>query len=42
MMWDWPPRLYAEANAAVDDDYRPYGKPAGALMARHYRERTAS
>jgi hypothetical protein len=42
MMWDWPPRLYAEANAAVNDDYCPYGKPAGALMARHYRERTAS
>jgi hypothetical protein len=42
MMWDWPPRLYPEANAAANDDYCPYGKPAGALLARHYRERTAS
>jgi hypothetical protein len=42
MMWDWPPRLYAEADAAANDDYCPYGKPAGALLARHYRERTAS
>ncbi|MCC3761484.1 hypothetical protein K3N28_00115 [Glycomyces sp. TRM65418] len=42
MLWDWPPRLYAAADAAVNDDYCPYGKPAGDLMARHYRERTAS
>lgn len=40
MMRARTPRLYAEANAAVDEDYRP--RPAGALTARHYRERTAS
>lgn len=37
MLWDWPARLYAEQDAAGNDDYRPYGKPAGAFMAAQYR-----
>ncbi|MEU5156418.1 1,4-beta-xylanase [Glycomyces sp. NPDC021274] len=41
MLWDWPPRLYAEHEAAANDDYCPYGKPAADVIARHYTERTA-
>ena len=41
MLWDWPPRLYTEEDAAGDDGYCPYGKPAGDLIRRHYGERTA-
>lgn len=37
MLWDWPARLYAERDAARNDDYCPYGKPAGAFMAQQYR-----
>jgi len=40
MLWDWPARLYPEQAAASDDDYCPYGKPAGAFMAAQYREWT--
>ncbi|MRG59908.1 1,4-beta-xylanase [Agromyces sp. CFH 90414] len=39
MLWDWPPRLYAEADAAANDDYCPYGKPAGAFLREVYRAR---
>jgi hypothetical protein len=38
MLWDWPARLYPEQDAAANDDYCPYGKPAGAFMAEQYRE----
>ena len=38
MLWDWPARLYPEQGAEGDDDYCPYGKPAGAFMAAQYRE----
>ncbi|MDY0910539.1 1,4-beta-xylanase [Microbacterium sp. CFBP9034] len=36
MMWDWPAELYAPADAAGNDDYCPYGKPAGDLMRARY------
>ena len=32
-----PARLYPEQEAADNDDYCPYGKPAGAFMAARYR-----
>ena len=38
MLWDWPARLYPEPAAAGNDDYCPYGKPAGEFMAVQYRE----
>ncbi|TPX03193.1 1,4-beta-xylanase, partial [Schumannella luteola] len=38
MLWDWPARLYPEQAAAADDDYCPYGKPAGEFMAAQYRD----
>ncbi|MDN3240876.1 glycoside hydrolase family 113 [Glycomyces tritici] len=41
MLWDWPPRLYTEDEAAANDDYCPYAKPAADVIARHYTERTA-
>jgi hypothetical protein len=37
MLWDWPARLYPEQDAAANDDYCPYGKPAAAFMAAQYR-----
>lgn len=39
MLWDWPPSLYAEGDAAGNDDYCVFGKPAGALVASTFRER---
>ena len=36
MLWDWPADLYAVADAAANDDYCPYGKPAGHYMAQQY------
>lgn len=36
MMWDWPAVLYSPAEAAANDDYCPYGKPAGDLLRAHY------
>lgn len=35
-LWDWPPRLYDAADAAADDDYCPYGKPAGDYLRETY------
>lgn len=35
-LWDWPPRLYDAADAAGNDDYCPYGKPAGAYLRETY------
>ncbi|MET0297247.1 MAG: 1,4-beta-xylanase [Microbacterium sp.] len=39
-LWDWPARLYAEADAAANDDYCPYGKPAGAYLRETYAAMT--
>lgn len=36
MLWDWPPALYSEADAAANDDYCPYGKPAGEFLREKY------
>ena len=36
MLWDWPATLYPLDEAAENDDYCPYGKPADAYMAEHY------
>ncbi|KJL45498.1 hypothetical protein RS81_00191 [Microbacterium terrae] len=36
MLWDWPADLYAVADATANDDYCPYGKPAGHYMAQQY------
>ena len=41
MMWDWPARLYDVADAASNDDYCPYGKPAGDFLREQYTARTA-
>ncbi|WP_322410852.1 glycoside hydrolase family 113 [Microbacterium invictum] len=38
MLWDWPARLYDADEASTNDDYCPYGKPAGAFMAAQYAE----
>ncbi|WP_439591681.1 glycoside hydrolase family 113 [Microbacterium sp.] len=35
-LWDWPPRLYDLAEATANDDYCPYGKPAGDFLRRTY------
>lgn len=37
MLWDWPARLYDAGDAAENDDYCPYAKPAGEFMAAQYR-----
>lgn len=36
MLWDWPARLYTPDQAASNDDYCPYAKPAGAFMKGEY------
>ncbi len=36
MLWDWPAELYAVAEAAANDDYCPFGKPAAAVMIDQY------
>lgn len=41
MLWDWPPLLYPAVDAAANDDYCPYGKPAGAFLRDTYRARAA-
>ncbi|UYK41623.1 1,4-beta-xylanase [Microbacterium terricola] len=35
-LWDWPPRLYDEIDAFSNDDYCPYGKPAGRYLRETY------
>ena len=40
MLWDWPARLYSPAEADANDDYCPYGKPAGELLREAYRLRS--
>lgn len=37
MLWDWPARLYDASEAAANDDYCPFGKPAQAAMTAAYR-----
>ncbi len=37
MLWDWPPTLYAAEDA--NDDYCPYGKPAGDFLREAYSSR---
>ena len=36
MLWDWPATLYGLDEAGANDDYCPYGKPAGEYMTRQY------
>ncbi len=36
MLWDWPAQLYAASDAAANDDYCPYGKPAGSYLRDTY------
>ncbi|MGK9252780.1 glycoside hydrolase family 113 [Paenibacillus humicus] len=36
MLWDWPARLYSEEDAAANDDYCMYGKPAAAVVRDYY------
>lgn len=38
MLWDRPARLYALADAESNDDYCPYGKPAGQYLESAYRQ----
>ncbi|GGA08224.1 hypothetical protein GCM10008018_62350 [Paenibacillus marchantiophytorum] len=38
MLWDWPAQLYPEAEAARNDDYCMYGKPAGKTIEAFYRQ----
>lgn len=40
MLWDWPARLYAPEDAAANDDYCPYAKPAGEFLRRTYLDKT--
>lgn len=35
-LWDWPARLYDAADAEANDDYCPYGKPAGQFLRETY------
>ncbi len=38
MLWDWPAQLYSLEDAAANDDYCPYGKPAASFMVAQYRD----
>jgi len=40
VLWDWPAHVYAEQDAATNDDYCPFGKPAERIIADHYRAAT--
>ncbi|WP_443592175.1 glycoside hydrolase family 113 [Agromyces atrinae] len=42
MLWDWPADLYALEDAAGNDDYCPYGKPAGDYLRSAYADWRAS
>ena len=41
MLWDWPARLYDEADAAADTDYYVYAKEAEVTVREHFAARTA-
>lgn len=36
MLWDWPAELHDLRDAAANDDYCPYGKPAAAFLREQY------
>lgn len=36
MLWDWPAELYPASDAAENDDYCPYGKPAGDFLRSRF------
>jgi hypothetical protein len=36
MLWDWPARLYPLGDGPRNDDYCPYGKPAGEYLREVY------
>ncbi|WP_434810534.1 glycoside hydrolase family 113 [Microbacterium sp. bgisy189] len=38
MLWDWPANLYAREDAAGNDDYCPYGKPAAPYLIEQYTQ----
>lgn len=38
MLWDWPANLYAREDAAGNDDYCPYGKPAAPYLVEQYSQ----
>lgn len=40
MLWDWPPGLFAASDAARNDDYCPFGKPAGEFLRETYLARS--
>ncbi|MBD7957335.1 1,4-beta-xylanase [Microbacterium sp. Sa4CUA7] len=37
VLWDWPAHLYDASEARTNDDYCPYGKPAGDYLRETYR-----
>jgi hypothetical protein len=42
VLWDWPARLHAPEDAAANDDYCVYGKPAAGVVAEEYRRRRSA
>jgi hypothetical protein len=36
MLWDWPPALYSTSEAAANDDYCVFGKPAAEFLRTQY------
>lgn len=41
MLWDWPTPLYPATDAATDDDYCPYAKPAETTIRDAFAEASA-
>jgi len=41
MLWDWPARLYEEADASANDDYCMYGKQAEQTVRQYYAAKIA-
>ncbi|MFI8631025.1 glycoside hydrolase family 113 [Microbacterium sp. NPDC077663] len=42
VLWDWPAHLYGPEAAERNDDYCPYGKPAGEFLRTRYRSMSAA
>ena len=42
MLWDWPTTLYPAADAAENDDYCVFGKPAAEFLNREFGSRLAA
>ncbi|MEK3686727.1 glycoside hydrolase family 113 [Paenibacillus sp. FSL R10-2736] len=42
MLWDWPAQLYPLDEAAGNDDYCMYGKPAAGIIEEYYSSKTKS